>query len=325
MSYLANILIPLVLAVFLGILFQPILKYLKAKGINQYISLVIILLMLLGAVTLFGTVVSNTLNQIIGERHQYLELLDDKTSAILHAWNKLSGNDFNFTSLVQDIISHIDANWALRASGYLLAEVGDSTEVFLLTSVFLIFLIDSIMNYPSYIAYLIGQSNNRNHIIERFEVVKKSIVKYIIVKAVASFSMSVLFGLTALSFNLDFAYFWAFITFFMYFIPTVGAFVVTIPVMVLAYIQLSFPSFIILTSILFVGQFVIANLIEPRYLGNSVSLSPVSILVGLIFWGYSWGIIGMVLSVPILIVIREILKNFPDFNFFVRLISKRNS
>ena len=57
-------------------------------------------------------------------------------------------------------------------------------------------------------------------------------------------------------------------------------------------------------------QIVMGNVIEPRMMAFSLNLSPLLVLVSLIFWGWLWGILGMVLAVPLTATIKIIFENY---------------
>ncbi len=54
---------------------------------------------------------------------------------------------------------------------------------------------------------------------------------------------------------------------------------------------------------------VLGNIVEPRWAGSDLGISPFIILVGLSLWGWMWGFIGMILSVPLLVIIKIICEN----------------
>mgnify|MGYP002624832706 FL=1 len=53
-------------------------------------------------------------------------------------------------------------------------------------------------------------------------------------------------------------------------------------------------------------------MVEPKVLGDRLDLSPILLLVSLLFWGYVWGIVGMILAYPIMSMIKIALMNFPQ-------------
>ena len=69
--------------------------------------------------------------------------------------------------------------------------------------------------------------------------------------------------------------------------------------------------FILVLAGIGVLQICIGNILEPRLMGNSFNLSPIVILLNLGLWQYIWGIPGMFLCVPFLIILTIILSHFP--------------
>ncbi|MBR0097916.1 MAG: AI-2E family transporter, partial [Synergistaceae bacterium] len=107
---------------------------------------------------------------------------------------------------------------------------------------------------------------------------------------------------------------WGVLTVLLNFIPTVGSIIATIPPVVMAIIQFS-PGFfkpllvlVLLTTI----QVVIGNVITPKVVGDRLGVSPVMILLSLLLWGMIWGIPGMLLSVPIISIIKIVCENIPQ-------------
>ena len=122
-------------------------------------------------------------------------------------------------------------------------------------------------------------------------------------------------------FGIDFALFWGFLAFVLNFIPTVGSIVATVPPILLGLIQLSTMSALLLLVLcLVVIQFFFGNFLEPKLLGTSLSLNTVVVILGLVFWGYLWGVTGMILSVPLLVLLKVILTQIPDAMLIVRLM-----
>lgn len=123
--------------------------------------------------------------------------------------------------------------------------------------------------------------------------------------------------------GLDFAAFWALLIFFLNYIPNIGAILATIFPALLALIQFQtwLPG-IMMTSGLVVIQFIIGNILEPRFLGRSLNLSPLVILLALGLWGTIWGILGMFLAVPITVVMLILFAHFPTTRPIAILLSR---
>lgn len=123
--------------------------------------------------------------------------------------------------------------------------------------------------------------------------------------------------------GLDFAEFWALLIFFLNYIPNIGSILATMFPAMLALIQFEnwLPFFEIISGIMVI-QFVVGNLIEPRFLGKSLNLSPLIILIALALWGAVWGILGMFLSVPITVMIMIIFAHFDTTRPIAILLSQ---
>ncbi|MFC1616553.1 AI-2E family transporter, partial [Patescibacteria group bacterium] len=126
--------------------------------------------------------------------------------------------------------------------------------------------------------------------------------------------------------GVDFPEFWAFIIFLFNYIPVVGSLVaVSFPIM-LSLVQ--FPGLLvglIVTVCLFSIQFIVSNFVEPPLIGNSLNLSPVVIVLSLALWGSIWGIIGMILCVPITVIVNIVFSKFPNTRPVAILLSSNGT
>jgi predicted PurR-regulated permease PerM len=111
--------------------------------------------------------------------------------------------------------------------------------------------------------------------------------------------------------GVDFAAFWALVIFLLNYIPIIGALLgVTFPSL-LALVQFETMGPFLVTSLALSGaQFVVSNLIEPRLMGRRLNLSPLVIILSLAFWGGLWGVVGMILCIPIMVILMIICGHF---------------
>ena len=152
--------------------------------------------------------------------------------------------------------------------------------------------------------------------------IRDDIQKYISIKVFTS----TLTGLTSygllLFLGVDFPAVWGLLIFLLNFIPTVGSIIATIFPALIALAQADgYTLFIIVLAGIGAVQVLIGNILEPRMMGNSFNLSPIVILLNLALWGTIWGIIGMFLCVPFLIIITIILSHFPQTRALAIILS----
>lgn len=111
--------------------------------------------------------------------------------------------------------------------------------------------------------------------------------------------------------GLDLAEFWALLIFFLNFIPYIGAWSGVIFPALTAIVQFDALAPILLTiGALAVIQFTGGSIIEPRVMGTGLNISPVVMLLSLAVWGTIWGVAGMFLAVPLMVVLMIICSHF---------------
>jgi len=134
---------------------------------------------------------------------------------------------------------------------------------------------------------------------------------YVLLKTGISLLNGVLSYIILRLFGVDFAGFWALLVFVLNFIPYIGSpIAMTFPT-VLALLQFGslVTASMVLGSLIAVQAFV-ENVIEPQITGKTLNLSPVMMILSLSVWGAIWGITGMILSVPSMVIAMIVLAQF---------------
>jgi AI-2 transport protein TqsA len=127
-----------------------------------------------------------------------------------------------------------------------------------------------------------------------------------------SVATATLAALILLAGRVDFIIFSALLIFFLNYIPTFGSLLGTIFPVLITFLRYGFClRLVLVTAALMVMQFVMGNVLEPQVMGRSLELSPIVILLSLIFWGWLWGVVGMFLAVPITSALKIIFESIP--------------
>ena len=124
--------------------------------------------------------------------------------------------------------------------------------------------------------------------------------------------------------GVDYPLLWGFLTFLFNYVPTIGSIIAAVPPTLLALIQMGFfPAF--LTGIGYVViNLTIGSILEPRFMGKGLGISTLLVILSLIFWGWVFGPIGMVLSVPLTMTIKIALSNFEQTKWVSTLMDDPN-
>jgi predicted PurR-regulated permease PerM len=159
-----------------------------------------------------------------------------------------------------------------------------------------------------------------NQIIDKID---RQVQKYLIIKTGIGFLSGTVTMVVLLAFGVDFAVLFGFLTFLLNFIPSLGSITSMGLASIIAAFQFGsiFPALWMLLVLVGLDA-VISNLLEPKLMGQGLGLSPLVVLFSLFFWGWLWGIPGMVLAVPLMAVIKIVCANVPALIPVAEMMSK---
>jgi AI-2 transport protein TqsA len=156
--------------------------------------------------------------------------------------------------------------------------------------------------------FLIGSKQQRPITNPAIKEMLANVSVYLSVKLMASLITGLIVAGILLGFQVKLAVLFALFAFLLNFIPSVGSIVsVLLPAPVL-FLQYGFgPQFFVVLGLLGATEFIIGNLVEPRFLGEGMDLHPAAVVGSLIFWTLVWGVPGAFLSVPITASLKIVL------------------
>jgi len=311
------VLFPFFLAIFLSFILSPILDFLTRKKIPRAVSILFIILISFLIIYLLGLLFYSSGKTFASEFPKY----GQKISSILGSIQEQL--KLTFPKLeTADWVGQLDIN---KIGGFLLSSLGPFftfiANLFLIF-IFLIFILAGRGNIKTKIEKSFNKERS-SQIINVIQKIDKQIQKYLAIKTIVSFVTGVLATVVLMIFGVDFAIVFGFFTFILNYIPNIGSIIATALPLTVAVFQFEtlWPAFwilIILGSI----QMIIGNFIEPRVMGKGLGLSTLVVLFFLFFWGWLWGIAGMILAVPTAATIKIVCHNIPPLSFVGELMSK---
>lgn len=155
------------------------------------------------------------------------------------------------------------------------------------------------------------------------ENISTSIRRYVWIKSVVSAMTGLASYAVLKAFGVDFAETWGLLAFVLNFIPYIGTYIAVIMPVLVSMVQFDtlMTALLVLLSLMVV-QTAFGSIIDPMWTGQSLNMSPFAIVLSLIFWGMVWGIAGMFLSVPFLVVIIIVCAKIPDWRWVAILLSR---
>ncbi len=305
--YWQTILVPFILGVLLWFIGRGLKSSLNRIGFikNKFpewlkgMLSVIIMLGILGFVANILTTNINSLAQSIDKYQPNLDSIIDQLDALLNlnVREKLQGytGNFDFSNILKSLFASI-------------SDILSNTFMILLYAVFV--LLEEASFKPKLHAIFVDeeQQTKVDGLLER---IGDSISSYFKLKTMVSLITGFLSYVTLRIIGVDAPEFWAFLIFILNFIPTIGSLVGTIFPAVFCLFQFGeFLPFILVLVIVGLIQVFVGNFLEPKLMGSSMNISPLVTILSLSIWGAIWGIIGMILSVPIAVVTIIILSQF---------------
>ena len=166
-----------------------------------------------------------------------------------------------------------------------------------------------------------GSSTGKVEIIQ--SQIEEGINTYIIVKTGCGIGSAVIAAIIMFMFGIDLWFVWAVMTFILNYVPYIGSLIATIPPLILGLILLKPLALLTMTILLLVNQQVWGNYIETKWAGRALDLSPVVLLLITAFSFWLWGIVGMVLAVPLFVIVKIVLENIEETRPLAIMLSER--
>jgi predicted PurR-regulated permease PerM len=222
-------------------------------------------------------------------------------------WGKIRQGQFSFGSLIKSF------------SGSFFSFLGNLMWV-------LLFMAFILAERESFTRRLVNQLGKKNAgpVMESLQKINDSVQHYLGLKTLVSFLTGALVTIVLTIAGVDFALLWGVLTFVLNFIPTIGSIVATLPPIAITLFQSgSIGKTLFIAVLLLAIQFAVGNVLEPKLMGRGLNLSPLVVLFSLIFWGWLWGIPGMLLSVPLTAAIRIAMEQIDATKTVAVLISSK--
>jgi len=310
------VLFPFFLAIFLSFILSPILGLLTRLKIPKGISIIFIVFFAFFIIYLLGVLFYSSGKTAASEFPKYGQKINSILNSIQEKLNRPDWEPINWVGQLE----------FSKIGGFLLSSLGPFfsfiSNLFLIV-VFLIFILAG----KGKMGVKVMNSFNKKRaekIIKVIDNIDSQVQKYMAIKTGISFITGVIVTIILMLFGVDFAILFGFLTFLLNYIPNIGSIIATAFPVIIACFQFEtlWPAFWILVILIIIQQ-VIGNFIEPRLMGEGLDLSPLLVLFFLFFWGWLWGIPGMILAVPVAAVIKIICSNIDELRFVAGLISKQ--
>lgn len=318
LQLLSFIFIPFAFSMFIALMFWPLMRWFKRKKIHKIISLTIVIIIIGLFIKLTGELFHLSSQEILASEGDLWNKMETKLESLIGPIESFFGIErIAGESLTIHYLRIID----LKSSfGSTIELIGNTISMTLMTFFFAILLLAESLNLHKVLNTTIIKRHFSS--IKVFLQIEKDIITFIKVKFVVSFFTGLGFTLACYYFGVSFPVFWGLLAFIINFIQMIGSVVSVLLLSIFAFVELDTTGTLLLfILVITLVQVIMGGILEPIFMGKSFSINVITILVMLMFWGFIWGVPGMILSIPLTVFIKIILEQFPRTRIISNLMS----
>jgi predicted PurR-regulated permease PerM len=310
--------LPLLLALFLTILAFPLFTSLRRHRAPAWLAIAVTMLVMAALVGMVGLVITISVEDLTEKLPEYS---DEARAATLRTIDWLEDHRVTVPrQITTDALDPLEWGAIAQFVGSTFRGVATALSAFLLVLLTMVFMLWEAVIFPG---KLRAAARSGPIDLERWTAIVQRVQRYLILKTLVSLATGALVTLLVWAVGLDFALFWGFLAFVLNYIPNVGSFLAALPAVLLSSIQLGGPRTVILAAGYLVINVVLGNLVEPAIMGRGLRMSPFAIFLALVFWGWLWGPLGMILSVPLTVSLKILLENTENLRWIALLLDRR--
>jgi predicted PurR-regulated permease PerM len=295
------LLVPFLLAVFLALVTVRPMLWMQKRGVPSIIAALLIVTALMLLMAVVGVIVGSSIADFTAALPTYQARLDRIVQGTIGFIAGFLDDGANLT----DLGSLIDPGWAMGQVATILSALQDvltNTFLILFTMVFILLEASSM---GTKVQAALGKSASSYARPRQF---LNSLGRYMGIKTVVSLITGVSASLLTWWVGVDFPLLWGMIAFLFNYVPVIGSIIAAVPPILLSLVQLGIGE----AGTTAIGYLAInmlfGNFIEPRVMGYGLGISPLIVFTGLVLWGWIFGPVGMLLSVPLTMTLKMALE-----------------
>lgn len=291
---LRPVLVPFLLASLLFYLFDPLVARMSGR-LPRALSISVVLLAFAALLAGAGLVARHGLSTIASDAPRY----ERKLAELRERLSQRVGGGLGRTPGGEELRKKLGGG-AATAAGGLLKLGGELVLVF------------------AYLAFLLAGSprsrerwrrafpQQAERVIGVQDELGSSMTRFIALQSLVSLVQAASAGLILFIHGVPLAGFWTLLNFISQFVPNVGPIVASVPPVLMALAEGPPAKALSAAFWLLLSQVVIGNFLEPRVMGRGMHLDPVVVLLGIMFFGWLWGVFGALLAVPMLVAAKTL-------------------
>jgi AI-2 transport protein TqsA len=314
LKILSFIFIPLVFSMFIALLFLPLMRWLGKLKVPRFISIIIVVLLIFGGLKIGAELIQLSSKQIMASDSDFFAKAELKLSDAKFYLEDNFGITFQEN---KDILAQFFQKDSIGSTVDFLRKF---LTTILMTAFFVVLWLAESINVHKLLNNTILKKKHAS--IKAFMKIERDLNTFIKVKVLVSLLTGIGTGLACVFFDVSFPIFWGLFAFVINFVQMVGSFVTVILLSIFAFVELETTSTLFFFILAITGvQVLFGAILEPIFMGKSFSINVIAVLVMLMFWGFLWGIPGLIMAIPITVFLKILLEQFPSTKIIASLLS----
>ena len=311
MRYASGVLNPILVALFIVMGISPVLDWMRRKRVPGWLAITIVTIAFLALAAAFGGIIAAHVDDLSRKLPEYGDKLET-VYADLANWFGNRGIDTE-----SDYLSGLfDPQRLTDAASTLLNSIVDAFSNVFLMLLIVLFMLAQVFSFPRRVYTKLCLSARFEKSFKDFAEVTRS---YLFTKGWLALVAAVISTGVYAAFGVDFFVIWGILFFVLSFIPNFGFIISVIPPAVVTILEYGFTRAILMVAVVVVMNFVVDNILAPRFMSRSVGLSTLSVFLSLIIWTWILGPVGALISVPLTLMVKLLIFDSYESTRFISM------
>ncbi len=322
-----ELVLPILLGLIIAMTFSPLCRGLVRAGLNQVVAATLIIISLGSALTLTLLVVAAPVSLWLSDLPALENEIRIKVAGLTDSVETVRDVARQVEEIAEEAGSDDDDVQRVTVEQPQLLTTAASGAVTILTTMMIalvlaLFFLSSNPLIIDKLSRLSKTAEQREMAIKALSDVERGISRYLLAITTINAGLGVCVAAAMWGLGLSMPWIWGVVAFLLNFIPVLGAMAGSVAVFAIAIIQFdtiayaALAPFLYMTLSSFEGQFV-----TPALVGQQMEINAVSVILTVVVWGWLWGIPGVVIAVPFLVIIKSIADNVPGWNVVSLILS----
>lgn len=312
-----SVIVLFLVSLFLAVLGTPPVLWLEKKRVPSVLAALIIICGMVAVLLIAGALVGASLGGFTDSLPAYQARLEEQVQSLK---GFLAGRGIDNADKI--LTEYVNPSALMSLTASLLSGLGSA-----LSNIFLILLIVTfiLLEVSSFPAKLKAAFGSRLLEVRPFMQFMDDVNHYVVVKTGVSVGTGVLTAVWLAILGVDFPVLWGFLAFLLNYVPNLGVVIAAVPAVLLALVQYGWGRALLVAVGYLAVNIVVGTILEPRIVGRGVGLSTLVVFLSLIFWGSIFGMVGMVLCVPLTMTLKFALESNEQTRWLAVLLGREPS